>query len=205
MKEVKLKRCAGPFKKIPFNNYIQSPVGLVEKDHRCDMHLIFHLSYAHNGTSSVNYNTPNHLSRVKYVDFDEAIRLCLLQLQESEICFLVKSNAESTFHILGLNPSSWQWLILKARSPLDGQVYYFVDKCLPFGSSISCALFQEVSDALAFLVKFQTKKPLVNYLDDFLFVATLHIMCNLQLEQFLAICKEINFPVSKRKDTFCMY
>ena len=32
MKEVGLGRYAGPFKQIPFNNYIQSPIGLVEKD-----------------------------------------------------------------------------------------------------------------------------------------------------------------------------
>ena len=31
MKEVKLKQFAGPFKKLPFDNYIQSPVGLVPK------------------------------------------------------------------------------------------------------------------------------------------------------------------------------
>ena len=31
MKEVKLKRVAGPFENIPFTNFIQSPVGLVPK------------------------------------------------------------------------------------------------------------------------------------------------------------------------------
>ena len=31
MKEVKLKRVAGPFKEVPFDNYIQSPIGLVPK------------------------------------------------------------------------------------------------------------------------------------------------------------------------------
>ena len=31
MKEVKLGRVAGPFLKVPFDNYIQSPIGLVPK------------------------------------------------------------------------------------------------------------------------------------------------------------------------------
>ena len=31
MKEVKLKRVAGPYKTIPFDNYIQSPIGLIPK------------------------------------------------------------------------------------------------------------------------------------------------------------------------------
>ena len=44
MKEVKLKRFAGPFKKPRFEFYIQSPIGLVPKDDD-DHRLIFHLSY----------------------------------------------------------------------------------------------------------------------------------------------------------------
>ena len=32
MKEVEAKRFAGPFEKIPFDNFIQSPIGLVPKD-----------------------------------------------------------------------------------------------------------------------------------------------------------------------------
>ena len=49
MKEVKLKRYAGPFKKPPFENFIHSPSGLVEKDGGKDTRLIFHLSYPKRG------------------------------------------------------------------------------------------------------------------------------------------------------------
>ena len=46
MKEVGLKRFAGPFGRIPFDeDYIQSPIGLVSKDDGLDTRLIFHLSY----------------------------------------------------------------------------------------------------------------------------------------------------------------
>ena len=31
MKEVKLGRMAGPYKRIPFKNFVQSPIGLVPK------------------------------------------------------------------------------------------------------------------------------------------------------------------------------
>ena len=44
MKEVHLNRVAGPFDSIPFENYIQSPIGLVPKAGG-KMILIFHLSY----------------------------------------------------------------------------------------------------------------------------------------------------------------
>ena len=62
---------------------------------------------------------------------------------------------------------------MKARSPLDGEMYYFVDKCLPFRASISCAHFQNFSDAVAHLVRWRVglNKEVVNYLDDFLFIA----------------------------------
>ena len=32
MKGVNLKRYAGPFDSIPFENYVQSPIGLIPKD-----------------------------------------------------------------------------------------------------------------------------------------------------------------------------
>ena len=74
MKEVKLKRYAGPFKNIPFEeDFIQSLLGLVPKDNRTDMRLIFHLSHSRkcvNGESmSVNGNTPGHLCKVKIPRF----------------------------------------------------------------------------------------------------------------------------------------
>ena len=76
---------------------------------------------------------------------------------------------------------------------------FFVDKCLPFGAAISCALFQAFSNAIAHLVRFRTKKEPVNYLDDFLFIALLRLMCAHQLQEFIKICEEINFPLSMEK------
>ena len=40
MKEVKLNRYVGPFKDIPYDNFIQSPIGLVPKDNGKDVQLI---------------------------------------------------------------------------------------------------------------------------------------------------------------------
>ena len=55
LKEVKLNHFAGPFSEIPYENYIQSPVGLVPKSDN-DTRLVFHLSAPRN--DSVNSNTP---------------------------------------------------------------------------------------------------------------------------------------------------
>ena len=77
---------------------------------------------------------------------------------------------------------------------------FFIDNCLPFGCSISCAHFQLVSDAIAHIVKVKSEgKVPVNYLDDFLFMAILSYLCNEQMNTFLEVCKRINFPLLMRK------
>ena len=197
MKEVKLKRFVGPFNNIPYDSYIQSPVGLVPKDSGAKTRLIFHLSYPHRGkhSSSVNANTPRELCRVKYSDFDMAISRCL---HEGKSCKVGKSDIQSAFRNLGILKQHWKYLILKAIDPKTGKMCYFVDKCLPFGASISCAHFQAVSDAIAHIVKFKVgkNKDLVNYLDDFLFIALLQWLCNHQIEVFREVCETIRLPIN---------
>ena len=203
MKEVKEKRYAGLFAEIPFaDDYIQSPIGLVPKDGGKKCRLIFHLSYPKKGIDSVNYNMPKEKCSVKYKTLDDAIRICL---QEGVSCCLLKSDLLAAFRHLGIKKKHWRYLIMKARSPLDGKFYYFIDKCLPFGAAISCAHFQNFLDTLAHIVRWRNKlvtgidKPLINYLDDFLFIALLKFACNKQMELFMEVCQQINFPVSKEK------
>ena len=90
MKEVKLKRVAGPFNEIPFDNFIQSPIGLVPKANN-KTRLIFHLSYNFKDEpnpdgNSVNACTPRELCSVKYNDLDTAIRQCLKTSGSSARC-----------------------------------------------------------------------------------------------------------------------
>ena len=199
MKEVQNKRYAGPFEEIPFKDFIQSPIGLVPKDGGKKTRLIFHLSFPRgkDPPESVNGNTPEELTKVKYKDFDQAIKLCILE--GGKWVYIGKSDLSNAFRHLPIAKKFWKFLVMKALSPIDGKWYYFVDKCLPFGASISCAAFQAFSDALAHIVKAKTGKDNVNYLDDFLFVALLKALCNLQVEMFIKICNLISFPVSLEK------
>ena len=203
--KVKLKQFAGPFKSPPFEYFIQSPIGLVDKDHGKSTRLIFHLSYPRDGESSVNVNTPQEDCHVKYIDFDQAIQLCLKELEQSQskILYLGKSDYKSAFRVIGLNKQSWPCLVLKAESPLTGEVLYFVDKCLPFGHSISCAIFQEISHAMAHLVQVRISKRIINYLDDYLFVAMVRARGNEQIRIFLNVCKKVGMPVSMEKTFWC--
>ena len=83
MKEVKLGRYAGPFDKIPYKYYIQSPIGLVPKDGGKKTHLIFHLSYNFGDAEedrSLNYHMPDELCSVHYRDLDHAVMTSLGKL-----------------------------------------------------------------------------------------------------------------------------
>ena len=205
MKEVELGHVAGPFERVPFPNFIQSPIGLVPKAGSDQTRLIFHLSYDNkqDGMESVNHFTPKEKCSVKYRDLDFAVRSYLTaceqgdQIQQKKfeynqtlvqdkwrnqfehhkrkktVVWAGKSDLKSTFRILGLSRNSWRWMIMKAQDPETGIWMYFVDKCLPFGASISCSHFQRFSNVLCHLTEYKsnTKGLTTNYLDDFLFVA----------------------------------
>ena len=66
MKEVKLKRFAGPFRRIPFEYYIQSPIGLVPKGNDGkEFRLIFHLSYPR-GQGKSSIRIPQHICALSH-------------------------------------------------------------------------------------------------------------------------------------------
>ena len=169
MKEVKLPHFAGPVDEIPFDNFIQSPIGLAPKGGN-ETRLIFHLS--HPQGDSVNSNTPKELCSVQCKDLDSAVLLCM---QVGKGCFLAKSDFKSVFRILPIKPSDCKLLVIKAQHPLTGKIKYFIDKCLPFGSSISCAHFQRVSNAIQRIYQHKSGSEANNYLDDFLILALLQM------------------------------
>ena len=201
-KEVNLKHFAGPFETIPFSHYIQSPTGLVPKASSGDdmlgqvgvrntgssvmeTRLIFHLSL--HKKASVNYHTPKDKCRVKYKDFDQAVRLCL---KTGWGCYMVKSDMKSAFHNLPIRPQDLQWLVMMTVYPITGKRYYFFDKAVPFGSGISCCHFQRVSNAIEAVLRFRTKHKSINYLDDFFFISLSQVVCNGIVHNFLDLCHE---------------
>ena len=216
MKEVKAKRVAGPFEQIPYDNYIQSPIGLVPKASN-KTRMIFHLSYNFNNNpsgnpsgKSVNACTPREICTVRYNDLDVAVGMCLelcKQFESSDdqvfpVIFLGKMDLSSAFRVLPLKIKCFCWLIFKAEDPDDGIVKYFVEKCLPFGASISCVHYQRFSNSLKHLLEYRTGKKgrrVTNYLDDFLFLALKKLICNYMIKQFIKLCQELNVPVAFEK------
>ena len=211
MKEVLERRFSGPFTKeqIPFMHYIQSPIGLVPKA-KNKTRLIFHLSFdfgEEEKEMSVNYHMPKDLCSVKYHDLDSAVKDCIELVKKFNLSqlFFGKTDFSHAFRLLLIKISHRSWLLMKMRHPLTKVLYYFIDKCLPFGSSISCAQFQKFSDAMKHIACWKIRVTMViepnitNYLDDFLFIALTLLMCNQMMKIFLQICQEVGCPISEDK------
>ena len=146
MVEVQAGRFAGPFKDPPFDYFIQFPIGLVPKDGGKKTRLIFHLSYPKTGTS-VNSCIPDEECTVHYPDFEQAVKMCLHIGKNAK---MAKSDMSRAFRNVPMDRESFRYLVMKCKHPVTGITYWFTDKCLPFGSSISCAIFQNFSNAVSF-------------------------------------------------------
>ena len=222
IKEVKANRFAGPFyDKIPYTNFIQSPIGLVPKAGN-QMRLIFHLSYdfgTEEKQKSLNYHTPEEWCKVKYHDLDYAIKTCLHLVDKmdanEEWCdiynqlgerlfkhiFYSKTDIKSAFRLVPILPRQRCLLLMKAYHPVTNKLAYFSDKCLPFGKSISCARFSQFSESLKHIIEFQTGRffTVTNYLDDFLFIAKEEQECNMMVRSFIELCNTIGCPIALEK------
>ena len=114
-------------------------------------------------------------------------------------CYVAKTDIKSAFCHLPIRPEDRKWLVLMARHPKTNEKFYFIEKSLPFGSSISCSHFQRVSEGLEAIFRHRTSHKANNYLDDFLFATYILNLCNELARQFLNICDEINLPISVEK------
>ena len=159
------------------------------------------------GNKSVNFYTSKEVASVKYKDLDHAIQQSLQLLRNIHFdtedngkayIWYGKSDIKSAFCLVPLLPGLFWLLVMKAENPESGKVYYFMDKCLPFGHRISCAIFQSFLDALAHLIQFKLaskmlvrKVALTNYLDNFLFAALLKRICDQALKAFLQLAETL--------------
>ena len=137
IKEVNLGRYVGPFKleEIPFNNFIQSPIGLDPKAGN-QTRLIFHLSYQFgNRNCSVNEGTPKHKCSVKYRDLDHAVQNCIKLLKQANklaqagnraVTFFSKSDLKSAFCLLPILVIDRSRLLMKAEDLLTGEEYFLL-------------------------------------------------------------------------------
>lgn len=188
-KEVDLGRVAGPFDYPPFPTFRISPIFLATKKNG-DFRLIHNLSYPAN--NSVNDFTDRQYCSVRYSSIDDAVEMVKRIGIGGK---LAKADIKSAFRLLRISPSDFDQL------GFSFQGKYYFDKCLPFGASISCSLFEKFSSALHwYLEKKSGNRNILHYLDDFLFgSASQSSECADTLEVFRQICKSWGVPLAEDK------
>ena len=147
-----------------------------------------HLSHLRG--DSVNDYIPTEFFKVHYKSFAVAIKLCLKHGQNAK---LAKTDLDSMYHYLPMSRQAFSLLGIKIDQD------YYLETCLPFSSSESCTIFECFSTWLEWEPTHPSKELWSHYLDDFIFIHLLQNTCQQMLQDFLDICKEINFPVAHQK------
>ena len=96
--------------------------------------MIMHLSFPY-GTS-INDFIDQDKASTQYQQFDDAVRLVR---QQGQGCYMAKGNVKSAFKLAPIKFEDLECLGIF----FEGEFY--VDLMLPFGSSISCAIFEDIS------------------------------------------------------------
>ena len=80
----------------------------------------------------------------------------------------------------------------------EGKYYY--DRVLPQGAAPTCRIFQTFSTALSWILTHKYKVARhITYLDDLLFLAPTHSLCQSYQHSFLHLCQSLSIPVASHK------
>ena len=195
--EVRLGRTAGPFDIPPFKNFQVSPIGLVPKKHSNKYRTIFHLSFPKSGDSSINYSIPKEEFGLHYITIDNAIEGII---SFGQGCFLAKTDIESAFRLIPVHPDDYELL------GMFWDDKYFYDRVLPFGLRSAPFLFNQLSEAIEWILIHKCFISFVcHILDDFLLIeppspsAPFDQTCRASLSSMLLTFQNLNIPVAPKK------
>ena len=149
-KEITLGRMAGSFNEPPLPNLMCSPIGMVPTKDSDEMRMIMPLSFPCG--NSINDFIDQEKASTKYQHFDDAINLVVTQ---ERFCWLAKGNVKSAFKLAPIRYQDLECLGICFKNQ------FFVDLTLPFGSAISCAIFEEISTLVHWIFERQTQVPYI--------------------------------------------
>ena len=139
MKEVHLGHMLGPFLVQPIDPLICSPVGMVPKWDSQEMHQITHLS--HPRGRSINSFISTEDAQTHYQTFEAAVELVACA---GAGAYMAKEDFKSAFPMCF---SDLRLLGIKVQ----GQ--FLIDTCLPFGTAISYAIFEDIATLIDWIIK----------------------------------------------------
>ena len=106
---------------------------------------------------------------------------------------MVKGDVKSAFKLAPIRYKDLECLGIF----FEGEFY--VDLILPFGSSISCAIFEDISTLIHWIFEQETKKPFLHYLDDYFMCFRTLQGCCVAYNGMQAIACDIGLPLSPDK------
>ena len=177
-KEISLGRVAGPFSSSPLPNLQCHPVGVVPKKHSSEWRTISHLF-------------PKDPYALQYVKVDDAIRI-LKSLGPGS--FMAKTDVKSAFRLIPVHPEDCHLL------GIYWQQQYYVDLYLPFGLRSAPFLFNQLSDALEWVLKHNYGlQHVLHILDDFFTAEPSRLQCLSSFSKLLRFFMSVKAPVVASK------
>jgi hypothetical protein len=172
----------------PVHNLHVSPIGVVSKSDG-GWRMITHLSYP--PSICINNHIDPVYTSVNYTSFDTVIQT-ISHLGKGAL--IAKADIKSAFRLIRVHPADFELLGLN----MNGKFY--VDKCLPFGCSISCKIFEICSTFLEWLVRKKSEVETVHhYLDDFIFAGSSYSNhCHVLVHTFQSLCVEMGIPLIRQ-------
>ena len=192
-KEIEKGRIAGPFDRVPFDNFRISPLGIVPKKEAGAFRLIHDLSFPEN--DAINSFIPQKFTSVNYETLDDVVALVK---KFGKGCLLAKADIEDAFRIVPIQPADYNLLGFKVNEK------FYYDKALPMGCSTSCQTFEKLSCAVQWILLHHFKiAGMSHILDDFIFIGPPDSnLCDYGLQCFMTLAEDINIPVKHAKTVF---
>ena len=189
LEEIELGRISGPYQTRPISNLRCSPIGLIPK-RTSGFRLITHMSYPEK--FSINDFIDESYTSVKYSHFDQVTEKLLKLGMNTQ---MGKIDIKSAFRLLPCYPGDFDLLGFKFDN------FYYIDKCMPMGCSVSCATFERFLSFLECEIKRRSgNENIDHYLDDFIFLgAPLRDECSKLMLSFLDLASEIGLPIALDK------
>ena len=188
-KEMSLGRVAGPFLSPPLPNFQCHPIGVVPKKHSTEWRTIYHLSYPPG--DSVNDHIPKDPYSLQYLWVDNAISI---SKSLGPGAYMAKTDLKSAFCIMPIHPDDWNLLGIYWQS------HYYVDLYLPFGLRSSPFVFNQISEALQWILKHNySLGHVLHILDNFFIAESSKMACLENFSTLLKVFTSLRVPIVAAK------
>ena len=161
---------------------------MVEKKNSTAMHLFTHLS--HPQGSSINYFIAPENVETHYQTFEAAMQFVACHGKGT---YMAKEDFKSAFRNVPMRYQDLNLLGIKV------QVKFFIDCELPFGASISCAIFEDISMLIHWIAERRAAQKFIHNLDHFFTVHKYAQICSQNMDVLKQVCQEIQIPIAPEK------